>query len=313
MIDLTHYGRPIALGHQGILAPGRLLWLRALAWLLGFAALILVSFGALGGAMTTLLQGQGAAVQFITPCATAAFALGLYALLVRLVERRAPSELAPRPALPELVAGMSLGLLMFAAVMALLIGGGFYEIAFDGANPAWKAAGAAIKAGVVEELIVRGVILRLLWRGFGPVVAFTGSALLFGAGHLPNSGSDLFAALCVALEAGVMLGAFYALTGRLWVSIGVHIGWNFTQGYLFGTAVSGTSFGVSLASSTPVAGQPVLLTGGAFGPEASLPALLVCGSIGVATLWAAWTNGRFGRPAETTHGRSAEMPATAEA
>jgi membrane protease YdiL (CAAX protease family) len=37
----------------------------------------------------------------------------------------------------------------------------------------------------------------------------------------------LFAVFCISLEAGVMLGAFYALTDRLWVSIGVHIGWNF--------------------------------------------------------------------------------------
>ena len=82
-----------------------------------------------------------------------------------------------------------------------------------------------------------------------------------------------------------MLGAFYALTGRLWVSIGVHVSWNFTQGYLFGAAVSGGDLGVSLATSIADPGQPLWLTGGAFGPEASLPALLVCSSVGFAALW----------------------------
>ena len=36
-----------------------------------------------------------------------------------------------------------------------------------------------------------------------------------------------------------MFCALYALTGRLWVPIGLHFAWNFAQGYLFGAAVSG--------------------------------------------------------------------------
>jgi membrane protease YdiL (CAAX protease family) len=48
----------------------------------------------------------------------------------------------------------------------------------------------------------------------------------------------------------------YALTGRLWASIGVHAGWNFTQGYIFGAQVSGGKFGDSIAISTPRANMP---------------------------------------------------------
>jgi hypothetical protein len=185
---------------------------------------------------------------------------------------------------------------MFSAVMAILAGIGAYETQVIGPQAAWRAAGSAIEAGVVEELIIRGVILRLLWRGFGPAVAFAVSAALFGAGHLPNPESSLFAAVCIALEAGIMLGAFYALTGRLWVSIGVHVSWNFTQGYLFGAAVSGGDLGPAFATSTARAGYPEWLTGGAFGPEASLPALVVCTSVGLAALAAAWKLGRLQDP-----------------
>jgi membrane protease YdiL (CAAX protease family) len=270
-----------------------LLWLRSLLWLVAFTFLVVLSFGPLGQMLKGLAPEHDPALRFAAQCAGAAIALAIYVLLVRLVERRPATELAPRPALAELAAGLLIGLLMFAAVMAILVGGGLYQFAFAGPNPAWNAAGLAIESGVVEELIVRGIILRLLWRGFGPIVAFTASAILFGAGHLPNPNSSVFAAICIALEAGVMLGAFYALTGRLWVSIGVHAGWNFTQGYLFGAAVSGGKVGAALATSTALPGHPLWLTGGAFGPEASLPALLVCSSVGFATLWAAWRAGRF--------------------
>jgi hypothetical protein len=295
MARFATYGRTIELGDERILRPGKLLWLRSLVWLVGFTFLLALSFGPLGEALKSLIPGDHLPLQFAARTLGAVVALCVYILLVRVVENRRPSELALRPALPELLVGLLLGLAMFGATMAVLLGTGAYVTELNEAGPAWQAAGLAIESGVVEELIIRGVILRLLWRAFGPMIAFVGSAALFGAGHLPNPGSSLFAALCIALEAGIMLGAFYALTGRLWVSIGVHVGWNFTQGYLFGAAVSGGDAGPSLARSAPAAGHPEWLTGGAFGPEASLPALLVCSSVGIATLWAAWRAGRFSR------------------
>jgi uncharacterized protein len=233
--------------------------------------------------------------------------------LVRIVERRPASELEAATAFREISIGLLFGLMMFGAVMALLVGSGLYQAQLNGPNPAWKAAGLAISAGVIEELIVRGVILRLIWRSFGPIAAFVVSAALFGAGHLPNPESGWFAAVCIALEAGVMLGAFYAFTGRLWVSIGVHVGWNFTQGYLFGAAVSGGTLGASLATSAADPDYPQWLTGGAFGPEASLPALLVCSSVGFTVLWAAWKAGRFNNASGPSLSHPVYIPAVASA
>jgi len=137
--------------------------------------------------------------------------------------------------------------------------------------------------------------MRLSWRAFGPWPALVLSAVLFGAGHIGNPGATLFNTACIAIEAGLMLASFYMLTGRLWVSIGFHAAWNFTQGYIFGAAVSGGDFGNSIARSTAHAGWPDWLTGGVFGPEASLPALGTCSVLGCATLWFAWRAGRFSR------------------
>ena len=97
-----------------------------------------------------------------------------------------------------------------------------------------------------------------------------------------------------------MLGSFYALTGRLWVSIGVHAGWNFAQGYFFGAKVSGGDFGDAIAISTPFYDRPDWLTGGSFGPEASLPAFAVCVAVGAAALWLATLNGRVSKSSAAT-------------
>lgn len=297
MPDKTWRSVPIELGGHRILREGRLRWLRALVWMVTLVFLVAIAFGPAMEGVRDSLPTKSAPLQFLTRCLGAAIALAAYAVLVRLGEGRTPREIAIKPAAVQLVMGLALGLTMFAVVMAAMVAFGLYDIAFVGPAPAWRAAGLSIEAGVVEELLIRGVVLRLLWRAFGPLPAFLVSAALFGAGHLPNPGATLFAALCIAIEAGVMLGALYALTGRLWVPIGVHIAWNFAQGYVFGAAVSGGDLGPAMARSTARPGFPEWLTGGAFGPEASLPALIVCAAVGTAALWLAWKAGRFSNDA----------------
>ena len=288
-----NWGISPELGYRRILRPGRWLPARAIGWAVFLVFAIALTFGP--GLETIAAQlPQQPSFQFLAQVIGACLVLGAYAVLVRLGEARRPSELEPRRALVETISGLLIGLAMFAAVMVIMNIFGGYRIAYHGVVPAWHGAGLAIQSAFLEEVLVRGVILRLLWRAFGPVAAFAISAALFGVGHIGNPGATWFTTTCIAVEAGVMLGAFYALTGRLWVSIGVHAGWNFTQGYLFGAAVSGGDFGEALATSTAQPQFPAWLTGGAFGPEASLPAFTICLGIGAVVLWLSWRAGRFG-------------------
>jgi uncharacterized protein len=89
-----------------------------------------------------------------------------------------------------------------------------------------------------------------------------------------NPHATIVSSLAIAIEAGVLLAVAYAATGRLWLPIGIHIGWNFTEGRIFGVPVSGFPAVPSLFRGT-VSG-PDFLTGGTFGLEASLLAVLVC-------------------------------------
>jgi hypothetical protein len=89
-----------------------------------------------------------------------------------------------------------------------------------------------------------------------------------------NSGATTVSTVAIALEAGVLLGAAYAACGSLWLPIGLHFGWNFTEGGVFGVAVSGRKAGAGIVNM-PLSGS-ALWTGGQFGPEASLVAVAVC-------------------------------------
>jgi hypothetical protein len=96
---------------------------------------------------------------------------------------------------------------------------------------------------------MRALLIRLLWRALGPVPAFAVSAVVFAALHLANPGATVLAGATMAV-AGLMFCALFALTGRIWVPIGLHLAWNFAQGYLFGATVSGNNLGGSIAVST---------------------------------------------------------------
>ncbi len=96
-------------------------------------------------------------------------------------------------------------------------------------------------------------------------------------------------------EAGVVLGAAYAVSGRLWLPIRLHIGWNFTEGSIFGMSVSGLTASSGWVRGS-LSGSP-LMTGGQFGPEASAVAVLVCLLLAVYFLYRAVKLGRIEPPA----------------
>ncbi len=288
----TRWGVPIELGERRVLQPGRRRWLRAIGW---FVALFFLTAAALGlplQAAVDLLPPGNAALGLVGLLVACAAALGCYALGVRLGEGRGARELALRPAVPGILIGAGLGLAMMAILMGVMAVTGLYSISLIGARPAWTGIGLALQAAVTEELWMRALLLRLLWRAFGPAPAFAVAAVVFGALHLANPGATVLADVTVTM-AGLMFCALYALTGRLWVPIGLHFAWNFAQGYLFGTAVSGLDLGGSIAVSTARPSAAAWLTGGTFGPEASIFALVLVGVVTGVALGLARKSGRF--------------------
>lgn len=161
-----------------------------------------------------------------------------------------------------------------------------------------------IFVGFYEELLFRGYGMRnmaegLRWRFISPrgavLLAYFISSIVFGLMHQGNGNATALTTPMLAL-AGVFMGLGYLLTGELAVSIGLHIGWNFFQGYVFGFAVSGARAGGSLIGIQQ--GGPVLWTGGSWGPEGGLIGLLVlvAGSVLIAG-WVRLTRGAV-RPTE---------------
>lgn len=204
-----------------------------------------------------------------------AVSLATYAAWVRLVERRRVDELAPSAALPEGGFGLAIGLVLFALTMTLLALAGAYRFGgFNSWSPLAVGIADAVGAAVFEEVLFRGFLFRVVREVGGTWIAVAVSAVVFGAFHVFNPGASVLSTIAIALEAGVLLALAYAATNRLWLPIGLHAGWNFAEGTIFGTSVSGHAATPSLLRG--VLQGPAALTGGSFGPEASFVAILVC-------------------------------------
>jgi uncharacterized protein len=250
--------------------------------------LLLIALQILGAALAahaTPLEFRPVAALAVDVCICVAMA-AVYRVEVRWLERREPLELGRAHSVPYALYGALLGLALFCLVMAFIWAGGFAT--YGGAHAssfALSSLGSAAAAGVGEEIVFRGAIFRILEEGLGTLAALIISALLFGAIHAANPNATLVSSSAIALEAGVMLALAYALSRNLWFPIGLHFGWNFTEGGIFGAAVSGNRAHGLL--SLPMNG-PSLVTGGGFGPEASLISVAVClcasVALGVATV-----------------------------
>ena len=224
----------------------------------------------------------------------AAIFYGGYWLFVRFVERRPVVEFAPSFGPRELAIGVVVGLVLFSVVIGVMAALGSYRVVGTrGAEVLPLALSLGIFPGFSEEIALRGLFFRLSERWLGSWAALALSAAFFGAGHLFNPNATVMAAVGIAFEAGIMLAAVYMITRRLWVAIGLHAAWNFAEGGIYGTPISGITINGLLR---PWIGGSDLVTGGPFGPEASLPAMVVATAFGVILLVIAWRRGKFVAP-----------------
>ncbi|NJM41214.1 MAG: CPBP family intramembrane metalloprotease [Anaerolineae bacterium] len=235
---------------------------------------IVLAFVFIGAAQIAVAALSGGNVLSVANAAISIVAVCLaYALFVWLVERRLPIELSLRW-LHELALGALFGLALFSVIIGVLWLLGSYQVV--GTNP-WLVMFSALWIGLVpgfiEEIIFRGILYRIIEESLGTWIALISTSLFFGFAHAANPNATLFSSMAIALEAGLMLGITYTLTKRLWVPIGIHFAWNWAQGGIYGVNVSGIAIDGWLKSQLV---GPELISGGNFGAEGSIVAVIIC-------------------------------------
>lgn len=195
--------------------------------------------------------------------------LGGYLFLVLRIERRGPAELAWARLLPHGALGTVLGVLLVSAVVGVMWLAGSYQVVATNPDPPWLVAllVGGLGSAIAEELVFRGILFRVTEEGLGTWAALAVSAVVFGLLHIANRGATPWSSLAIAIEAGLLLGLVYHVCRSLPLCIGVHLGWNFAQGTVYGIPVSGAQIQGWLVSTRT---GPDWLSGGSFGAEASV-------------------------------------------
>ncbi|WP_162872886.1 CPBP family intramembrane glutamic endopeptidase [Austwickia chelonae] len=120
-----------------------------------------------------------------------------------------------------------------------------------------------------EEVFVRGTLQHTLAKIVPLVFVILLPSVLFGLIHLPNPNITVFAVINI-----ILVGVFFAvvtwITKNLYLAIGFHITWNWFQASFFGLPTSGATFDGDFFFKVTVDEGSDFLTGGVFGPEASI-------------------------------------------
>jgi len=179
----------------------------------------------------------------------------------------------------HLVGGFFGGFIMAAlATLICVLFGGASMVGFGNAMLSWFAfylLSLCFQSGM-EELTMRGYVLQNLLTRFSVAVCIATTSALFSLLHLLN-----FTVLAPSVKAHTVVasiinialfGAVAALlvirTGALWAAIGLHWGWNFSCGFIFGSPVSGLKFEHQVLRVIWHGNE--ILTGGSFGLEGSV-------------------------------------------
>lgn len=178
----------------------------------------------------------------------------------------------------DLLVGIAIAAVLHALIFAAHLGTGW--LTFSGF--AWQTipieqvvlntlgiAAVFLAVGFYEELMSRGYHLQNLEDGLNTGWAVFLSSAVFGFLHILNPGATWISSLGI-LAAGVFLAYPYLRTRQLWMSVGLHIGWNFFLGPVFGFPVSGLETPRLILHEVT---GPAWFTGGAFGPEAGMSSI----------------------------------------
>lgn len=168
---------------------------------------------------------------------------------------------------------------VLVSAVYLLLPGNFVENTPDtGTKLAFLTRGiflAGLGAGVVEELLFRGLLMNAVIKKWGKTAGILAPSVLFASLHIIGMDFSLLSCLQV-MVAGTMVGVMFSLIAleghSVWNSAIVHGVWNtiiIGGGLTIGTQVDEFSI-----SSYVLETRNFLLTGGEFGIESSVVAIL---------------------------------------
>jgi len=197
-----------------------------------------------------------------------------YILFFKKYDKRTVTEFATKGLAKNLIIGASIGfILQSLTILVIYLNGSYSVININPVSFILIPFALMFTVAIIEEILVRGIIFRIMEEKLGSYISLTISSVLFGVLHLANPHSTLISSICIT-TAGFLMGTAFIYSRNLWMPIALHFAWNFTQSGIFGAITSGNEKTKSLLEAK-IQG-PEFITGGAFGPEGSIQTIAFC-------------------------------------
>ena len=203
---------------------------------------------------------------------SSSFVILTYIYFYSKFEKREIGEFSSKGIKKNILLGLLIGTaLQGLTILVICVWGKFQIISINPFSYIITPFAVAFSVAIFEEILLRGIVFRIIEEKLGSYISLAISAIIFGAAHLLNPDSSLISTLCIGIV-GFMFGAAYIYSRSLWLPIAIHFSWNFVQSGIFGAITSGNEKTSSLFN-TNISGDN-LITGGAFGPEGTIQATI---------------------------------------
>lgn len=185
--------------------------------------------------------------------------------------------LVPRSgATQEFGLGVALGWGIATGTILIVALAGHFYLRLRGSTHAWAMLGLQLlivaAASLAAELAFRGYPFQKLVQATGPVTATILAGIFFALLRMETPGANA-PAMWISGVAALLLSAAYLRTRALWLCWGIHFAWLASIGLLFGQPLAHVRNSPTVVQSY-VDGS-LWLTGGEYGPEGSVVALIL--------------------------------------
>lgn len=197
-----------------------------------------------------------------------------YIFFFKKYEKRAITEFSVKGLAGNFIIGTFTGFVLLSlTVLVMYLNGNYSIVAVNPVSSLLIPFSIMLTVAIIEEILVRGIIFRIIEQKLGSYISLLISSVIFGVLHVANPNASFLSGLCIT-SAGFLLGAAFIYNRNLWLPIALHLAWNFTQSGIFGAITSGNEKTSSLFEARIQGSE--LITGGQFGPEGSIQATLFC-------------------------------------
>jgi len=215
----------------------------------------------------------------IVAVAEAFIAVTGYIFIFSLYDKRRIDELSGALFIENALIGFLTGMILQSLfILIIYLAGTFLVIHVNPVSVLISPFAFALTAGFVAEIILIGIVYRLLEQQTGTSIALLAFIILFTVLHVNVKGATIISVGATAMQAGLMLPAVFVFSRNLWLPVFLHVGWDFAEPGIFGGINPSSSLTQGLLTSK-IAGNS-LLTGGETGPQDSLSSLVLCLALG---------------------------------